>query len=61
MVGYSREEMKQLTINVVFKLGMSIKKAEIERLIDMVPDTVEKPMSFEEFVQWFERGVAKNP
>ena len=61
MVGYSREEMKQLTINVMFKLGMSIKKAEIERLIDMVPDTVEKPMSFEEFVQWFERGVAKNP
>ena len=53
--------MKQLTINVMFKLGMSIKKAEIERLIDMVPDTVEKPMSFEEFVQWFERGVAKNP
>ena len=53
--------MKQLTINVMFKLGMSIKKAEIEGLIDMVPDTVEKPMSFEEFVQWFERGVAKNP
>ena len=38
---------------------MSIKKAEIDGLLDRVPDIGEKPLSFDDYVEWFEREVAK--
>ena len=42
----SREEMEQLTINLVFKLNLTAPKDDIDERLKHIPDLAEEPMNF---------------